>query len=266
MCEGWDIHIQYAVIDGAIDISATVLERDDKGKYIIAGRVAFWEATFNRCVSFKEASFNQFVSFSNVIFNQYADFSGAIFNRVGSFGMAGFNQYVNFREASFNHPARFAKVVILENTTRRGLRNYIVAPLIVWLIAKIRRGQSEKQKKALEERLKRTVTDVYDINTATVMDTSSNPYLKRYIDDEQWINSWRERGGRGKEALFLVWEGMSHCGRSIGLWAAWSLFFILFFRLFSHHHPTGGQAGGGASGAIMELRFSKRCQHIVVPL
>ena len=81
------------------------------------------------------------------------------------------------------------------------------------------------------------VTDVSTINTETVIDGSSNPYLKRYIDDEQWIKSWRDRGGRGKKIAFFVWELTSHCGRSIGLWAAWSLFFILLFSVILTPSP-----------------------------
>jgi hypothetical protein len=73
------------------------------------------------------------------------------------------------------------------------------------------------------------------------MDTASNPGLKRYIDDEIWIKSWREQGSTWKEKAwyefwFVLWELTSHCGRSIGLWAAWSvLLAIMFGFLFKGH-------------------------------
>ena len=76
----------------------------------------------------------------------------------------------------------------------------------------------------------RAVTDFQGFNTATMMDASSNPYLKHYIDDEQWIASWKERG-RAHKLLFFLWELTSHCGRSIGLWVIWSVFFALLFAL-----------------------------------
>ena len=70
------------------------------------------------------------------------------------------------------------------------------------------------------------------------MDGSSNPWLKRYIDDEQWIASWKKRG-KMQRFLFVIWEVMCHCGRSIGLWAFWSISFagvfgLIYWRSFSN--------------------------------
>ena len=64
------------------------------------------------------------------------------------------------------------------------------------------------------------------------MDGSSNPFLKRYIDDEQWIASWRSR----HKLLFFVWELSCHCGRSALLWVGWSAAIaVLFGWLYSAH-------------------------------
>ena len=46
----------------------------------------------------------------------------------------------------------------------------------------------------------------------------------------QWISSWRKLS-RSRHILFAIWQGMTHCGRSIGLWAVWSAFFVVIFAL-----------------------------------
>lgn len=200
MRKGWDIGIQYAVIDGEIDIEMAGLDMDDQGNhiiYIIAGRMSFWDVTFAQDVDFTEATFAQDADFSWAGFVQSADFTGA----------------------GFDLPGCFRGVRIWENTVKVGLYNDILCRVVKLLT----RGKKIPKSKP--------VTDVSEINTEIVVDRASNPYLKRYIDDEQWIKSWRERGGKGKEALFIIWEATSHCGRSIGLWAVWSLFFILLFSI-----------------------------------
>lgn len=76
--------------------------------------------------------------------------------------------------------------------------------------------------------LPKMVTDFSAINTNTIVDASSNPYLKRYIEDEQWIASWRKRGW-WRKVLFFPWELTSHCGRSFGLWLFWSVTIAIAF-------------------------------------
>ena len=80
---------------------------------------------------------------------------------------------------------------------------------------------------------KATFANVLRIDTNTVMNASSNPRLKRYIDDEQWVESWRRnpKGRWWREPVFRLWELTSHCGRSIGLWAFWSFFLALLFTI-----------------------------------
>jgi hypothetical protein len=128
------------------------------------------------------------------------------------------------------HPANFANVHFRENTVRKRFWDYILRPILwlpIWLITI---GKVKLSRKP--------ITDFYMLNTTTVMNASSNPYLRRYIDDEQWIASWRERSWLRRWPLFLLWEITSHCGRSIGLWAFWSAliatgFSVLYWRFLS---------------------------------
>jgi uncharacterized protein YjbI with pentapeptide repeats len=82
------------------------------------------------------------------------------------------------------------------------------------------------------------VTDFSRFNTSTVMDGASNPWLKRYIDDELWIKSWKDRNQKTwwKRPLFFVWELTSHCGRSFSLWMFWSLILALIFGFLYKGH------------------------------
>ena len=68
------------------------------------------------------------------------------------------------------------------------------------------------------------------------MDGVSNLYLKRYIEDEQWLKSWR-RHGKLRGILFFFWELTSHCGRSFGLWTFWVLMVaIIFGAIFADYN------------------------------
>jgi hypothetical protein len=109
------------------------------------------------------------------------------------------------------HPANFQGVHFRENTVSAGLWNEVLCRIVKFMP-------------------KRTMTDFYQFDTGSIMDGSSNPYLRRYIDDEQWIKSWRESIW-WREPLFVLWEVTSHCGRSIGLWAGWSAFIAIFFAI-----------------------------------
>jgi len=113
-------------------------------------------------------------------------------------------------------PAYCPGVSFTENTVGKRLKDYIARPLI-WLVT--------MGKVKLE---KRPITDFLTVNTATMIDSPSNPYLKRYIDDEQWIASWRERS-RWRGFLFYIWEITSHCGRSFSLWMLWALLAAVIF-------------------------------------
>jgi hypothetical protein len=116
------------------------------------------------------------------------------------------------------YPAEFTAVRFYENTTIAGLWNNILRPTLRVLTI------------GLWKPPVRMVTDFSEFNTNAAMDPSSNPYLKRYIEDEQWILSWRETAW-WRRPLFILWELTSHCGRSIGLWAFWAGFVALGFAV-----------------------------------
>lgn len=188
---------------------------------------SFSSATFNGSASFLSTTFNKAAVFSSSTFSEIANFWGTTFDDHASFWMATFSKSVLFWEVSFNtgadfngtimnQPASFMDVSFREKTVFVGLWNDVLRPTVKFITA----GRVQLTKKV--------VTHFLSMDTATVMDGASNPYLKRYINDEQWVSSWRERGN-GRESIFFIWELTSHCGKSIGLWIMWSFLFILLF-------------------------------------
>jgi hypothetical protein len=282
IAEGWDIDIQYATIEGDLDISTIPAPRPSPAtphvhpKYPIEnisitssrilgtldfhytafnGDALFNDSIFYSGVNFVDSEFKGDNRFINVIFKRHASFGyvtfmhdagfssakffgKAMFNDTKFYGKAIFNtvtfrSYVNFMDAEFNlgllirlpvmkHKASFTNVHIKENTVLRGLCNITFGARI--------------------KRLRCIVTDFSGFDTATVMDGASNPYLKRYIDDELWIESWKNRPTKYRlirwlrEFGFFIWELTSHCGRSFTSWMVCSLLIAYFFgAVYSNH-------------------------------
>jgi len=251
MVQGWDIDIRYADIDGDLDIGtiADKLEKDDSGKLIIEGSIrirysnisgnadfsdstfigvaVFNGSSFSGYANFSGSSFSGDVSFNGSSFSGYANFSGSSFSGDAYFRGSSFSGYANFygssfsgyayfygssfgRKLSFISPysylASFSNIKFGENITVKGLWNLFFG----W-----------------NDKLKWNSTDFLEFD-AGLMNAASNPYLKRYVEDEQWINSWKKRS-RWNKFLFFWWELTSHCGRSFGLWIFWVLVVALFF-------------------------------------
>ena len=306
IAEGRDVDIEYAIIEGDLDIDriADQLGRDEDSKLIVEGKMKmcnsrvcmqisfdevrfigradfaasafssdvyfsgatfsrpadfadtvfsadayFGDATFCEWASFGIATFCGYANFESAVFNGEADFSIVTFSRGAYFRFAAFDEYALFMGATFSEEAdfsdatfgvlasfvnvaierqaNFASVRFREEVVLVGLWNYIMQPILCGITRLLRVDIPEI-----------TVTSFSAFNTS-VMDGSSNPYLKRYIEDEQWVTSWRKRSW-WRKVLFVIWELTSHCGRSIGLWAFWSvLFAIVFGFLYRGHIEVG---------------------------
>ena len=251
IAEGRDVHIEYADIQGSLDIREVEarLDRNDDdmprimsdariSNSTIHGNVHFSRAFFSGNAVFGGTSFTGYADFSGATISGYAYFGGATFTGNAHFGGACFNGNAGFGGASFKgnadftrvslskdtdfgnvlmaRPANFIGIHFHENTVLAGLKNDVLSPMVKRLTA---------GRKRLKER---PVTNFLEFNTATVMNGASNPRFKRYVDDEQWIRSWRY-SSRLRRGLFYIWEATSHCGRSTGLWASWSIFLTLVF-------------------------------------
>ena len=181
------------------------------------GNAAFTSTTFSGDANFPSATFSGYAYFRLATFSKNVDFTDATLSGATDFIEATFTESARFLRTSVKHPASFQGIHFRENTVLAGLWNNV--------FRRVMKGLPE-----------RTVTDFSQFDTVSIMDGSSNPYLKRYIDDEQWIKSWRESAW-WREPLFVVWEATSHCGRSIGLWACWAAFIVLVFATIYSFMP-----------------------------
>ena len=59
---------------------------------------------------------------------------------------------------------------------------------------------------------------------------SGNPLLKRHIEDQQWLQAWRN-SSPSKKYLYWMWLISCVCGRSFSVWALWSLGLMAAFGL-----------------------------------
>ncbi len=192
---------------------------------VFGGNAHFIGATFKGNADFKYAAFSAETFFTAAVFNKNVDFSNASMSSATDFLDVTFTVSAYFLRTAMELPANFEGVHYRENTVISGLWNNVFCQIISFVTW---------HKLNLPKRL---VTDFSRFDTGNIMDGSSNPYLKRYIDDEQWIESWRESVW-WRQPLFVLWEITSHCGRSIGLWGAWSgviafTFAVIYSRVLS---------------------------------
>ena len=65
----------------------------------------------------------------------------------------------------------------------------------------------------------------------TRIDFSRNAFLKRHIDDYQFIQAFKRRNRTFRWILYPLWKVTSDCGRSIAIWVFWAVAFIIGFSL-----------------------------------
>jgi len=76
-------------------------------------------------------------------------------------------------------------------------------------------------------------TTFFGVDTSSV-DWSKNPGLKRDIEDEQFIEDFRERN----PFFYRLWAVSSDCGRSLVLWALWSFLVAFMFSVVYTIFPS----------------------------
>ena len=199
------ISFESSVFDGYVNFDQSIFSNVDSVKNYY---ISFESVTFNKQASFRETIFDEDVHFMFAKFMDYVSFSSATFKKLVSFYSSTLTKGIIFNSTMMYRPANFANLHYNENTALKGLLNLC---------------------------FHKPVTNFSGFNTTTIMNGASNPYLKRYIEDEQWIESWRQKS-RGRRVLFYIWELTSHCGRSFLLWMFWSLILALIFGFLYKDH------------------------------
>jgi uncharacterized protein YjbI with pentapeptide repeats len=140
----------------------------------------------------------------------YADLSGA------------YMRYVNLSKAELDG----IKYTTDEIFNR--LRKYYMPKIFQKICSKINLKSVQKWKPI-------QITDFSGIDTSEI-NGSTNPVLKRHIEDYQFIKGFREKSWSHGKLFYPLWKYTSDSGRSLLLWLIWSVGFALFFGwLYSNH-------------------------------
>lgn len=228
------VNFRAVVFQQEIDFRRTLFEADlDFDEAILYGSCAFRETIFQRRADFHSAMFRRSVSFWRATFNSVTDFHGVQFRENAVFREANFHNEVNFRRALFQGTldcagALFPEITTFNNATILGVANFTAAQFIN--VAAFRDVQyiPDTRFQAVKAKLSREQhrpTEFY-LDSQQV-DEVVNPFFKRYVADQQFIRAFNQ----ANPVLARLWRWSSDYGRSLGLWAFWSLFLAFVFAL-----------------------------------
>ena len=79
------------------------------------------------------------------------------------------------------------------------------------------------------------ITNFRSVDT-TKVDGSTNPVLKRHMEDYQFILGFKEKSLLHRYLFYPIWKITSDCGRSLLLWLIWSVVMAGFFAVVYANH------------------------------
>jgi uncharacterized protein YjbI with pentapeptide repeats len=235
------VNFRAVVFQQEIDFRRTLFEADlDFDEAILYGPCAFREVIFQRRADFHSAMFRRSVSFWRARFNSVTDFHGVQFRENAVFHEANFHSEVNFRRVLFQGTldctgTLFPETTAFNNATFLSAANFTGAQFIN--VATFRDVQYIPDTlfqtvKAKFSREQYRPTEFY-LDSQHV-DEMANPFFKRYVADQQFTRAFSQ----ANPVLARLWRWSSDYGRSLGLWAFWSLFFAFLFALAYMPLPT----------------------------
>lgn len=225
-----EVNFRRTLFEGILDFDESVLY----------GPCAFREATFLRRADFHSTMFRKSASFWRARFNNVADFHGVQFRENAVFHEANFHKEVNFRRALFQGAldctgTLFPETTTFNNATFLGGANFTAARFIS--VAAFRDVQYVPNTlfQAVKAKLSREQHRPTEFHLDSQhVDEVANPFFKRYVADQQFIRAFNQ----ANPVLAHLWRWSSDYGRSLGLWAFWSLFFAFVFALAYMPLPT----------------------------
>ena len=173
------------------------------------GKVNFRQACFERVADFNAVEFLENTVFRNATFRAAAHFSRVFFTKKLDCVQTHFSETTVFNHSTFLGKTDFTSARFAVAASYRDI-NYTSNTIWQWLNNK-RKRRSEKPTEFY--------LDSEDINEV------SNPFFKRYVADQQFIRAFQERNPFWAQ----VWRYSSDYGRSLALWAFWSLLIALSF-------------------------------------
>ena len=226
------VNFRTVVFQQDVDFRRTLFEGIlDFDEAVLYGPCAFREAIFQRRADFHSAMFRRSASFWRARFNDVADFHRVQFRENAVFHETDFHNEVNFRRVLFQgtldcRGTLFPEITTFNNATFFGPANFTGARFMS--IATFRDVQyiPDTLFQAVKAKLSREQhrpTEFY--LDSQQIDEAANPFFKRYVADQQFIRAFNQEN----PVLAGLWRWSSDYGRSLGLWALWSVFFAILF-------------------------------------
>ena len=228
------VNFRTVVFQKDVDFRRTLFEADlDFDEAVFHGTSAFREAIFQRRADFHSAIFHKSISFWRTRFNNVADFHRVQFRRNAVFHEANFYNEVNFRRAQFQGildctGTWFPETTAFNSATFLGTANFTGAQFMSVVAFRDIRYIPNTLYRSLRDKLGRKghyPTEFY-LDSRHV-DEVENPFFKRYVADQQFIRAFSQ----ANPVLARLWRWSSDYGRSLTLWAAWSVLFVFLFAI-----------------------------------
>ena len=226
------VNFRTVVFQGEVDFRRTLFEADlDFDEAILHGHCAFRETIFQKRADFHRAIFHKSASFWRARFYNVADFHGVQFNENAVFHEANFLNEVNFRRVLFQGVLDctgtwFPETTTFNNATFLATANFAAAQFVAVAAFRDVRYTADTLFQAVKAKLSRKQhrpTEFY-LDSQRI-DEVANPFFKRYVADQQFIRAFNQ----ANPTLAKLWRWSSDYGRSLGLWALWSVFFAILF-------------------------------------
>ncbi|MYA69072.1 potassium channel family protein [Candidatus Poribacteria bacterium] len=213
------VHFRGAVFQSTCDFGDSMFE----------GPVFFREAVFRGKANFRQTRFQRVADFNEVEFLENTVFKNAAFREAAHFSRASFRKELDFVQTHFSAITVFNHSTFLGKTdftsaqfaVAASYRNVNYTPNTIW------QWLSNKRKRQSEEPTE-FYLDSEDINEVL------NPFFKRHVADQQFIRAFKEQHPFWAQ----VWRWSSDYGRSLTLWALWSLLIALSFSLLYMQGPS----------------------------
>ena len=213
---------RYAQFCGRADFRSAQFKKET---YFVSAQFSyltdFSSAQFDDLTDFRSAQFSSPSDFRSVQFCDITYFLYAQFDDLTDFSYAQFSKLTDFRFAQFRFPTLFADVKYWSDSLK------VTVARLFWkdgIWSKILKRVLLLPKNSPEGKPQEPV-QFYIENSK--IDEFSNPSFKRYVADQQYIREFREI----HRPLYWFWHIISNCGRSINLWAFWSVLIAVTFGL-----------------------------------
>jgi hypothetical protein len=215
----------------------------------VFGRADFEGATFRRTAYFESAVFGT-AYFGGVHFHGGAHFESSRFEGLADFREAEFRERAWFSLARFEMPMLFDDVRYWPDTYWYALSRRWLNMDALW--RRSPDGDDEPKwltRLALPKRRpggRPLPPTEFRLNSDHVYEMT-NPLMKRHVADQQFVRAFRER----HPFWSAVWRWTSDYGRSLGLWAFWSLLLVLCFGTVYSDLPCPAFLQGTYVGRVL---------------